>query len=123
MIDSYDRTARLWDLQGNILQVFKGHEDEIMSVAFSPDGKSILTGSLDNTARIWDLQGNLLQVLKGHKGALSSAAFSPDGKNILTGSEDKTTRLWTCREMYCKCLTDMKVASFQLFFLLMVKAF
>ena len=57
--------ARLWDLQGNLLQVFKGHEDEIFSVAFSPEGKSILTSSYDNTARLWDLQGNVLTVFRG----------------------------------------------------------
>ena len=95
---SYDKTARLWDLQGNVLQVYKGHEDNVFSVAFSPDGKSILTGSVDKTARIWDLQGNVLQIFKGHEYNVASVAFSPDGKSILTGSWDKTARLWAIKE-------------------------
>ena len=101
---SGDKTALLWDLQGNVLQVFNGHEWRINSVAFSPDGKSILTGSWDRTARLWDLQGNILKVFKGGEGYISSAVFSPDGKSILIGcsstedvrpgSQDKIARLW-----------------------------
>ncbi len=91
---SSDNTARLWDLQGNELQVFKGHEHSVWSVAFSPDGKTILTGSEDRTARLWDLQGNQLQVFKGQESQIMSIAFSPDGKTILTGSRDNTARLW-----------------------------
>jgi WD40 repeat protein len=91
---SADKTARLWDLQGNVIKVFKGHGDIVHSVAFSPDGKNILTGSADNTACLWDLQGNVLQVFTGHEKRINSVAFSPDGKSILTGSWDKTARLW-----------------------------
>jgi WD40 repeat protein len=91
---SQDSTARLCDLQGNLLQVFKGHQGMITSVSFSPDGKTVLTGSIDKTARLWDDQGNLLQEFKGHRGMIFSIAFSPDGKTILTGSLDKTARLW-----------------------------
>jgi WD40 repeat protein len=81
-------------MEGKLLQVFKGHEDVVFSVAFSPDGKKILTGSGDKTARLWDLEGKLLQVFKGHEDGVWSVAFSPDGKSILTGSWDKTARLW-----------------------------
>ncbi len=91
---SQDSTARLWDLQGNLLQEFKGPETVVTSVAFSPQGNSVLTGAEDKTARLWDLRGNLLQEFKGHQGIILSVAFSPDNKNILTGSMDKTARLW-----------------------------
>jgi WD40 repeat protein len=94
---SQDSTARLWDLQGNLLQLFKGHLGRITSVTFSPDGKTILTGSVDKTARIWDLQGNLLQEFIGHRGIVYSVAYSPDGKTILTGSIDKTARIWNLK--------------------------
>jgi WD40 repeat protein len=91
---SSDKTARLWDRQGNLVREFKRHTSCVTSVAFSPDGKTILTGSSDKTARLWDLQGNLVREFKGHTAPVSSVAFSPDGKTILTGSSDKTARLW-----------------------------
>jgi WD40 repeat protein/energy-coupling factor transporter ATP-binding protein EcfA2 len=81
----------------NFYRIVSRHNSDIMSVAFSPDGKSILTGSQDSTSRLWDLKGNLLQLFKGHQGIISSVAFSPDGKTILTGSIDKTARLWDLR--------------------------
>jgi dipeptidyl aminopeptidase/acylaminoacyl peptidase len=70
------------------------HDEPIRVVAFSPDGKTILTGSNDTTARLWDLGGNIIREFKGHGIWVHSAAFSPDGKTILTGSRDKTARLW-----------------------------
>jgi WD40 repeat protein len=65
------------------------------SVAFSPDGKSVLTSSSDKTARLWDAAtGKVIRAFTGHEDAVQSVAFSPDGKSVLTGSEDKTARLW-----------------------------
>ncbi|MEH1986904.1 nSTAND1 domain-containing NTPase [Nostoc sp.] len=73
---------------------FQGHQGEINSVSFSPDGKTIATASSDNTARLWTLNGQLLQEFKGHQGLVYSVSFSPDGKTIATASDDKTARLW-----------------------------
>ena len=76
--------------------LFKGHEDYVISVAFSPDGKTIVSGSLDKTVRLWDTNGKPIgQPFKGHEEAVYSVAFSPDGKTIVSGSYDKTVRLWT----------------------------
>ncbi len=69
-----------------------------MSVAFSPDGKTILTGSYDNLACLYDVEtGNQLLQLKGHKEEINALAFSPDGRIILTGSRDVTARLWDAK--------------------------
>jgi WD40 repeat protein len=91
---SADKTARLWNLQGQLLQEFKGHQGWVHSVSFSPDGKTIATASADKTARLWNLQGQLLQEFKGHQDSVNSVSFSPDGKTIATASDDKTARLW-----------------------------
>jgi WD40 repeat protein len=72
-----------------------GHTSFVWSVAFSPDGTKVLTGSWDNTARLWDVStGALVRAFEGHSEWVYSVAFSPDGTKVLTGSDDKTAWLW-----------------------------
>jgi WD40 repeat protein len=64
-------------------------------VAFSPNGKQVVSGSYDETVRLWDAAtGAPLQTLKGHTSQVFSVAFSPNGKQVVSGSHDKTVRLW-----------------------------
>jgi WD40 repeat protein len=70
-----------------------GHASVVQSVAFSPDGNTVLTGSWDGTAKLWDLSGRELQTFSG-AGWISAVAFSPDGKTVLTGSSDGKARLF-----------------------------
>ena len=74
----------------------KGHGDLIFSVLFSPDGKTLVSGSRDNTVRLWDVKTgeSIGKPLTGHEDAVYSASFSPDGKTLVTGSSDGTVRLW-----------------------------
>jgi WD40 repeat protein len=72
-----------------------GHNDEIACVAFSPDGKRVLTGSRDRTAMLWDAQtGHKLREFSGYARAVSAVAFSPDGKRVLASSTDGAAALW-----------------------------
>ena len=73
----------------------RGHDDFVGSIAFSPDGKRIVSGSDDNTIKVWDAEtGDELMTLRGHKESVKSVAFSPDGKRIVSGSDDKTIKIW-----------------------------
>ncbi|KZP17409.1 WD40 repeat-like protein, partial [Athelia psychrophila] len=74
----------------------EGHEDEVNSVAFSPDGTKIVSGSDDKTVRVWDaVTGQAaLPPLEGHEDWVMSVAFSPDGTEIVSRSSQGTVRLW-----------------------------
>ncbi|MFF7701151.1 nSTAND1 domain-containing NTPase [Streptomyces lydicus] len=78
------------------------HTNRVNSLAFSPDGHTLATGSADSTVRLWNVTDpahvtqatNLEQPLSGHTGPVESVAFSPDGHMLATGSHDKSVRLW-----------------------------
>ena len=79
-----------------IQNVLHGHSSCVNSVAFSPDGSRIVSGSGDKTIRLWDAEtGDAIgKPLEGHSSYVNSVAFSPDGSRIVSGSWDKTICLW-----------------------------
>jgi WD40 repeat protein/serine/threonine protein kinase len=120
---SYDRTAKVWDaatgqellaLKGlaswvpqldfyrgyrarQVLEqlAVKGHTSWVWGVAFSPDGKRIVTASEDRTVRVWDARtGQEIHTLRGHTGIVWSVAYSPGGTRIVSSSDDRTARVW-----------------------------
>ncbi|MBW4522204.1 MAG: TIR domain-containing protein [Scytolyngbya sp. HA4215-MV1] len=73
----------------------KGHQDWVGSLSYSPNGKTIASGSSDKTIKLWDAAtGKLLHTLEGHQNPVWSVSYSPDGKTIASGSFDKTVKLW-----------------------------
>ena len=74
---------------------FVGHHQTVFCVAFSPDGKRIVSGGRDNRIRIWNVEQQVeMLCLDQHKDWVYSVAFSRDGKHIASGSYDKTVKLW-----------------------------
>ncbi|WP_286824661.1 hypothetical protein, partial [Microcystis sp. LSC13-02] len=73
----------------------EGHDSVVTSVNFSPDGKTLVSGSRDNTIKLWDVEtGQEILTLKGHDSNVWSVNFSPDGKTLVSGSGDNTIKLW-----------------------------
>jgi eukaryotic-like serine/threonine-protein kinase len=72
-----------------------GHQGEVFSSAFSPDGKTLATASMDRTVRIWEpITGETRRILVGHTDEINWVSYSPDGRLLATASDDQTIRLW-----------------------------
>jgi glucose repression regulatory protein TUP1 len=96
----------VWDIERKtVVSRFPGHESEIYSLAFSPDGNFLVSGSGDRSAHIWDLRsGEKRFVLtidpepsadgRGDDAGVTSVAVSPDGKLVAAGSLDYSVRVW-----------------------------
>ncbi len=91
-------SLRFWDAEGKPLgKPMKGHVGHIQSLAFSPDGKTIVSAGKDDISlRLWNVESGSAvgEILKGHKKPPRGVAFSPDGKMIVSASLDQTLRRW-----------------------------
>ncbi len=86
-------------VQGEVLPLDainpKGHSRDVTAVAFTPDGKTLVSAGADGLAKIWDVaNGSVRADLAGHQHDVLCLAISPDGKTVATGGEDMTIRLW-----------------------------
>jgi WD40 repeat protein len=96
-----DNLIKLWDFaRGRVLHTLPGYA----AFVFSPDGRTLASGSKDNTIKLWDVaSGRELRTLTGHTWVVQSLAFSRDGRTLASGSPDQTVRIWdvaTGRELH-----------------------
>jgi WD40 repeat protein/serine/threonine protein kinase len=89
-----DGQARLWEVR-SWREVRTLKHEGCYSLAFSPDGKTLVTGGYDHQVRVWDVESaNQCLALHGHSDVIWAIAYSPDGKTIASGGRDKTVKLW-----------------------------
>lgn len=111
---SLDRSIKLWKLDGTLIKTLNGHQEQIYSLAFSPDGDRFASASLDKTIKLWTADGNLITTLSGHTDGVRSVAFSPDGALLASASRDRTVIIWNLNQVLktnptiaaCRWLSD-----------------
>jgi hypothetical protein len=91
-----DKAVKVWDTaSGQLLSTLRGHGGPIHCVAFSPDGKRLVTGSEDRTVKLWDVATwQDVLTLRGHTDTLRRVIFSPDGRTLVTISYDYVVKVW-----------------------------
>ncbi len=90
-----DDATRLWQPPGDQQRKELKHASPVRSVAFSPDGKLLVTGTRDGGVHLWDLESGKERILpRGHVGMVRSVAFSPDGTTVASTGNDRTIKLW-----------------------------
>jgi WD40 repeat protein len=91
-----DHRIRLWDVaKGTELRPFGAHHGDISCLAFSADGKKLISGGKDQTARIWETaSGKELTVHDRHEVPVTAVAFSADGRTVASGDRSNVTHVW-----------------------------
>jgi WD40 repeat protein len=87
---------RVWDVATDKrLMEWRGHEQGVPTIALSPDGRTLVSGSIDKTVKVWDVaNGKERFTLAGHTKEVLAIAMSPDGKTLISGSVDGTVVVW-----------------------------
>ena len=104
-------------ITGSQMAVFSGHTGWVISLTFSPDGTSLVSGSCDKTIKLWDLQtGGVAKTFQGHMGYVYSVSVSVDCTTIASGSSDKTICLWDIQTGVCHCVIQQEYSVMSVYF-------
>ena len=102
---------------GSQTAILSEHTGWLRSLAFSPDGTSLVSGSDDKTIKLWDVQtGGAIKVFHGHTNWVLSVSISGDGTIIVSGSSDKTIRLWGIQTKECHHMIEQQDSVFRVLF-------
>jgi len=94
-------------ITGIQMAILSGHTGYVGTLVFSPDGMSLVSGSLDNTIKLWDMQtGGVVKTFQGHTDLILSVSISADCTTIASGSGDKTIRLWNIQTGGCNHIIE-----------------
>jgi len=96
LFEDPDNTIKVWNLAtGKEERTLTGHTDRVQSVAISPNGQTLVSGSHDNTIKVWNLAtGKEERTLTGHTNNVNSVAISPDGQILVSASSDGRIKIW-----------------------------
>src|SRR6185295_1164749 len=96
VVSAGGETLKVWDSATSLLaHTINTQTESVSSVAFSPDGSRLLSGSREKTVKLWDIQSErLIQTMAVASDWITSVAPSPDGTRLLSGSEDGALKLW-----------------------------
>ena len=98
-------------ITGTQTAILSGHADPVRSLAYLPDGSSLVSGSTDMTIKLWDVQtGGVVKTLHGHTHYVTSVSISSDCTMIASGSVDKTIHLWNIQTEECHCIIEQQEA-------------
>ena len=117
-----DKTVQLWDTQTQkLIARFKGHTNEILTVAFSPDSVMLASGGRDKIVRLWNIKTRKrIAKFKGHTERVKSVAFSPNGSILASSGVDGVIRLWSTEtQQLIRTLEGIRVPYPMLFLVLM----
>lgn len=105
-----DNVARIFDVgTGQLVEQLQGHQNGVYSVAFTPDGKGLVTASLDKTLKYWDItelknvRGRCSMNFVGHQWYALTVAVSHDGQWVMSGSKDRGVHFWDSRNARVQC--------------------
>ena len=90
-----DRAIHLIDARTSLQRkVLRGHQDQVLALAYAPDGSKLASASWAGLIKIWDLRSGATKNLRGHRGAVWSLAFAAGGQQLASGGQDRTVQVW-----------------------------